>query len=129
MPQQSNSRKTEKASPRHEKEGRPAFADTQRQEVLGMLRAAGPEGISRATLIFEKHITQCGARVDELKRQGYVIDSESRQGEKYVRYVLKSEPLELGPPDGVDWYKNATGKPRAKEPGSPGPLFPREGGE
>jgi hypothetical protein len=72
--------------------GRPAFADSQREQVLQALRAGGIEGVSRATLIFEKRITQCGARVDELKRMGYDIASESREGERYIRYVLKAEP-------------------------------------
>jgi hypothetical protein len=105
--------------------GRPAFADTQRQEVLEMLRTAGPEGVSRATFIFEKHITQCGARVDELKRQGHVLESEWREGEIYVRYFLKSEPRKLMPvAEGVDWYTHETGKPRpAEQPTDLGPLF------
>lgn len=74
--------------------GRPEFAETQRDEVLRDLRAAGPDGVSRATFIFEKKITQCGARADELKRMDYVIRSELREGERYVRYVLVSEPAE-----------------------------------
>lgn len=92
--------------------GRPGFAATQREEILGMLRAAGPSGISRAVLIFEKHFTQCGARIHELQQMGYVIRSEQREGERYVVYVLVSEPLELKPlPEFLperssgDWYE------------------------
>lgn len=85
--------------------GRPPFAASQREKILELLRAAGPLGVSRATLIFEHRITQCGARVDELKRQGHVIESFSQDGEAYVRYRLTSEPLELKPiPTGADWY-------------------------
>jgi hypothetical protein len=108
--------------------GRPAFAETQRQEILRLLREAGPSGISRAELIFERRFTQCGARVDELKRQGYVIESEQREGERYVRYVLKGEPLELRPlserpPKTRDWFAESAGRERAKETPNYGPLF------
>jgi hypothetical protein len=78
--------------------GRPAFAASQREKILELLRAAGAQGVSRATLIFEHRMTQCGARVDELKRQGCVIESFLLHGETYVRYRLTSEPLELQQP-------------------------------
>ena len=77
--------------------GRPAFATSQREKILELLRAAGVHGVSRATLIFEHRMTQCGARVGELKRQGCVIESFLLDGETYVRYRLVSEPLELQP--------------------------------
>jgi len=103
--------------------GRPAFAETQRAEILRLLRDAGPAGVSRAELIFERRMTQCGARVDELKRQGFVIVSELREVERYVRYVLTSEPLELRHlPERADWFERRTGKPRARE-GDDLPLF------
>jgi hypothetical protein len=93
--------------------GRPAFAASQRQKILELLRAAGVHGVSRATLIFEHRMTQCGARVDELKHQGHEIVSELRDGEQYVRHVLKTEPLDLRPiPDGAGWYERQTGKSR-----------------
>lgn len=47
-------------------------------------------------------LAQCGARIDELKRQGYEIVSELREGEQYVRYILKSEPLDLQPIQGTE---------------------------
>jgi len=95
--------------------GRPAFADSPREKLLRLLREAGLVGVSRATLIFEHRATQCGARVDELKRQGYVIESELREGEQYVRYVLKSEPLDLQPiPEEPDWYQRQTGEARRR---------------
>lgn len=96
--------------------GRPAFVGTQRSEVLRLLREAGPAGVSRAELIFERRITQCGARVDELKQQGFEVVSELREGERYVRYVLKGEPLELRPlPERADWFECQAGKPRPGE--------------
>jgi len=104
--------------------GRPAFADTQQQEILRLLREAGTSGVSRAYLIFNHHFTQCGARVNELKRQGYVVESELLEGDRYVRYILRNEPLGLTPlPEGADWYSSASGKPRPKEADGPSPLF------
>lgn len=103
--------------------GRPAFAETQRAEILRLLREAGPAGVSRAELIFDRRITQCGARVDELRHQNFEILSELREGEKYVRYVLKSEPLELRPlPEHADWFKRRTGRERPCDADSL-PLF------
>ena len=50
-----------------------------------------------------------------MKRQGYVIESELREGEQYVRYVLKSEPLDLQPiPEEPDWYQRQTGEARRR---------------
>ena len=108
--------------------GRPACAETQRNETLRLLREAGPVGVSRATLIFEHHFSQCGARVDELKSQGYAIESELREDEKYVRYILKGEPLDPGPlPDRSektrDWFTESTGRERPKQTPDYGPLF------
>jgi hypothetical protein len=73
--------------------GRPVFANSQRGEILRLLRQAGPRGVSRAYLIFDRFYTQCGARVDELKREGYVIRSEDRGGRYPTWYVLESEPF------------------------------------
>jgi hypothetical protein len=110
--------------------GRPAFAQTQRQEILELLRTAGPVGVSRAEFIFERHITQCGARVDELKREGYQIVSELRDSEKYVRYILLGEPLELQnlrehSQNANDWFAESTGHERPHETTVCGPLFRR----
>ena len=103
--------------------GRPDFAATQPDEILRLLREAGPRGVSKAYLIFEKRFTQCGARVFELQQMGYAIRSEQRDGERFVTYILEGEPLQLKPlPPGADWYTRQTGKPRPTEP-APGPLF------
>ena len=98
--------------------GRPAFVETQCDEVRDALVAAGKDGVSRATCIFEMHITQVGARVDELKRMGYAIHSESRESERYVRYVLDGDPVELRPlQQGADWYEARFGpRPSEKPP-------------
>jgi hypothetical protein len=85
--------------------GRPAFADSQRQKILELLRAAGPRGVSREELIFGYRWTQCGTRVFELEGMGYKIRHESRPRERLVFYVLESEPLKQQPiPTGADCY-------------------------
>jgi hypothetical protein len=109
--------------------GRPDFAGDQRTEILRLLREAGPRGVSKEFLIFDMHMTQCGARVFELERMGYQIRHESRDGERYVTFVLVSEPAQPKPlptfkPKSGDWYEKTTGKPRpATEPPDLGPLF------
>jgi hypothetical protein len=75
----------------------PVFGESQRNEILSMLRRAGPAGVSRAFLIFEKHFTQCGSRIFELQRMGCAIRSEDRGGRYPTWYLLESEPLELRP--------------------------------
>ena len=95
--------------------GRPAFADDQRSKMLDLLRVAGPQGVRRNALIFERRYTQFGTQIFELEQQGYVIRHESRSGERYVTYVLESEPLELKPlPAVADWYEREPG-PRPSE--------------
>jgi hypothetical protein len=93
--------------------GAPAFAASQRDKILELLRQAGPRGISRSDLIFHHRMTQCGTRIFELEQMGYVIRHDSRPGQRYVTYVLVSEPLTPKPiPSGADWYTIQTGKPR-----------------
>lgn len=75
----------------------PPFSSRQRSAILELLRAAGPEGVSKAFLIFDKHYTQASARIFELEEKGYVIRHETRPGEKYVRFVLISEPATVPP--------------------------------
>jgi hypothetical protein len=110
--------------------GRPAFAESQRAEILRLLREAGPGGVARDFLIYTKHFTQCGARIFELQKMGYVICSKKRAGQRYVTYVLESEPLspklleELHKGRGAqDWYLRATGKARQSDTPEFGPLF------
>jgi hypothetical protein len=97
--------------------GLPPFAESQRTEILEMLRAAGPAGVSKETLLFEKRWSQAAARIFELERQGFQIAHIQRDGEIYVRYVLESEPLQLKPLDNLDWYERTTGKPRTSPEG------------
>src|SRR4030095_3813377 len=44
------------------------FAENQRSFVLRKLKQAAGRGVSRAMFIFKYHVTQVGARCDELKR-------------------------------------------------------------
>jgi len=75
------------------------IAGDQRNQILRLLRDAGAEGVSKAFLVFEKHFTQAAARIWELEKQGYTIRHESRDGERYVRFVLVSEPTSKTPPN------------------------------
>ena len=95
--------------------GCPEFGDSQRNEILGMLRRAGPAGVSRSFLIFEKHFTQCGTRVFELQKMGYVIRFEDRGGRYPTWYVLVSKPLRpQAIPNSADWRERQTGEPRPR---------------
>ena len=122
------------------KRGAPSFSHDQRATILDSLREAGPRGVKRETLIFERHFTQCGARIFELQKMGYDIRSEQRSGDRYVTYVLYGEPAQEKPlptylpkgPDlrqgtlakSPDWYERQTGKPRAAVmPNTSMPLF------
>lgn len=78
-------------------DGAPNQRALQREIILQLLREAGPQGVSKAVLIFDKHYTQAAARVWELEQQGYEIRHESREGERYVRFVLVNEPTEPHP--------------------------------
>ncbi len=95
--------------------GRPAFAASQRDQILKLLREAGPRRVSRPDLIFNHRFTQCGARIDELKHSGFVIESGLGEGAHYVHDVLKSDPRpdQDGDQSG-DWYEPQTEGPRPR---------------
>jgi hypothetical protein len=111
------------------KSGAPSFSHDQRATILELLRQAGPQGVKREYLIYERHWSQCGTRVFELQKMGYKIRSEQRAGDRYVTYVLCGEPSQEKPlptylpkgPDprqgtlanSADWFERATGKRRA----------------
>jgi hypothetical protein len=73
-------------------DGAPAFARAQRDEILQLLRDAGPDGVAKSFLLFEKHFSQAASRVFELEKLGYQIRHESREGSRYVYFVLVGEP-------------------------------------
>lgn len=71
---------------------------TQRDRVLKSLQAAGPRGISQADWLGSTpdggpSITRVAARVNDLKRDGYVIDVRGKR-DKCAVYVLVREPHE-----------------------------------
>jgi hypothetical protein len=102
---------------------RPAYAASQREEILRLLQEAGPRGVLRADLIFNRHFTQCGARVDELKQEGHIIRSEQRGGRYPTWYVPEREALsEANSGNGGDWYERQTGEPRPRATDD-SPLF------
>jgi hypothetical protein len=106
------------------KSGIPVFAESQRAEILEMLRAAGPAGVSKSELIFAKHWTQCAARIWELEHLGYKISHIQRPCDRFVRYVLESEPLQPTPSTNPDWYEHVHGpRPKPGHEGSNLPLF------
>lgn len=99
----------------HEREpipyGRPEWASSEEDWILDLLRDAGEGGISREYLIFTCKSTQCGRAINSLEKRGYVIEHVNFADEKYVRYILRGEPLKENP-GSDDWYAQATGKPR-----------------
>jgi hypothetical protein len=67
---------------------------TQREKVLGMLRSAGKAGV-RSDAFYAAFLPRAGARVHELRQEGYTITSE-REGQ-FVRYRLSTDSgKELG---------------------------------
>lgn len=93
--------------------GAPALATDQRGFVLQKLREADERGVSRSTFIFGYHITQCGARLDELKRQGYQLESQPRSGDRYVTSVRRGEPGQPKPLPNLRQKKLFRGRERA----------------
>lgn len=104
--------------------GRPSFADTQRERILALLREAGPRGVSKEELVFKHRWTQAAARIFELEQIGYGIRHDTRPGERFVFYVLESEPLELNSlPSASDWYEREHGVRPSDKPADGAPLF------
>jgi hypothetical protein len=118
--------------------GRPPFAETQCHEILRMLREAGPSGASRDELFFKKHFTQCGARIFELEKKGFVILREDRGGRWPTWYILVGEPKQRSLPtyklktppaqqqlfsESPEWYEREADRVRPEEQTDPGPLL------
>lgn len=114
----------------------PSFADSQRSEILELLRAAKMrgEGVRRADLIFQYRFTQCGSRVFELEKEGFEIEHRQEPGQRYVTYFLVSEPDHLKPlPDYRPKQRELApcfservktdSRGRPLEPSDAGPLF------
>jgi hypothetical protein len=78
--------------PNAQPHGRPPFADSQEQTILDLLLEAGPHGVSKKFLVFERHFTQASARIHHLEQRGFKIRHEMRPGDTYVTFVLESVP-------------------------------------
>jgi len=78
----------------------PAFAATQRSDILRLLREAKDrgQGVRKSDLVFEYRYTQAAARIWELERQGYVIRHETEPGQRLVTYFLEREPEDARAP-------------------------------
>jgi hypothetical protein len=113
--------------------GRPAFADTQRDKILELLREAGPRGVRREDLLYVRRWSQAGTRIHELEQQGYVIEHFLEPGQRFVTYRLVSEPASEKPlpnferkqsegsqaafcESSGDWYTRTTGRARPQLP-------------
>lgn len=99
---------------------RPTFAASQRARVLELLREVGPVGLSRQALIFEHRYTQCRTRIFTLNKMGYKICSELREGQRFVHYVLESEPDDAKP---LPAYKPKTSEDWCEQCATGLPLF------
>ena len=74
--------------------GIPPFAGGQREEILRLLRDAGPRGVSKEFLLYEKRWNPAGVRIHETEAAGHVL----LDGERYVRFILvELEPLHNSP--------------------------------
>jgi hypothetical protein len=114
--------------------GRPKWASSEEERILDLLRKAAAEGVSREYLTFTCQSTQCGRAINSLEKRGCVIEHAKFKSEKFVRYILRSEPLEVKPlPDFPrrkskrDWFVDATGKERPSAETVNLPLFEHAG--
>jgi len=66
---------------------------TQTNTIVKLLRDAGPTGVRRDVFLHEYQISQVGARIDELNKKGFSVESfKAKPCDNYVTYVLRSEP-------------------------------------
>lgn len=78
---------------------------TQRARVLRMLQEAGPKGV-RSDAFYAAYLPRAGARIHELRSEGYEITSEPER--QFVRYKL------------VGIRAEGSARPRTAEPASLG---------
>lgn len=74
------------ANPLRSAEAKPL---TQRDRILYELRQAGDGGV-RSDVFFRLNMPRAGARIYELRREGFEIESETAG--QFVRYTLVAEP-------------------------------------
>lgn len=68
---------------------------TQQQQVLDLLKMAGPLGVNSYDLTYKHSIKQAPTRVRELRLAGYQIKSRT-QSNKSVTYVLLNSQPSMG---------------------------------
>lgn len=71
--------------------GPPLTAPRQRDVILRELRAAGSAGVLSTVFLYEHKILRPASRVNELRRQNFVIETVPGPG-GVARYTLRSEP-------------------------------------
>jgi hypothetical protein len=117
-------------SQRAKRSGPRSSAANHREIVLRELHEAGDRGVDNLTLVFKFHISQAPARVWELRKVGWVIDSVPNKDLGTVRYVLRGRKefaKSLRSTGSADRSERQTGKPRpSPEPGCDLPLFDAE---
>jgi hypothetical protein len=59
----------------------------QTRDLLRLLQARSPEGVSALDALFQLHIYRAGARVFELRREGYNVRTERKAGETAVYFL------------------------------------------
>lgn len=69
---------------------------TQRETVLAILRERGDDGVSAIELDRKFGIYRAGARVFELRQEGYVIHTKTEHG-KTAHYTLLESPVGAAP--------------------------------
>ena len=69
---------------------------TKREHVLQLLREAGPRGVTTAEFLKAGCGSRFGARIQELRDAGYVIDSKRVRSSSHV-YTLRRCPESRAP--------------------------------
>lgn len=98
------------------------------QRIEAILEKAGSAGVHRAYFLYDLFWSQIQARLNEMNRLGWNVESVSLPKSEWVhgiktKYVLRSKPLEIAP--GQDWYEVLKRRPRGSEDShvTAGPLF------
>jgi hypothetical protein len=98
------------------------------QRIESILEKAGSAGVHRAHFLYTLFWSQIQARVHEMNRLGWLIESVPLPKSEWqhsirTKYILRAKPLEVA--SGQDWYEVLKGRPRGSEDShvTAGPLF------
>ena len=72
----------------------------QSRAMLLALSRRGEAGVSAMDALFELHIYRAGARIFELRKEGFNIRTERKRG-MVATYVLEAKPAPVKPMDGL----------------------------